>query len=92
MPGLIEEVQRLIEAHPEADYYELQCLRLAADLLALVREVRFGETVPESVLPRMTIDEYVKLPDRFELIEGRVHPKHWDLYAEGERKPAEPRP
>ena len=86
MPTLLAELKELIERHPEADFYELQCLRLAGDLLVLCREELFGERISESIWPRMTRDEYFKLPDRFELIEGRARPKDWEMYVEAQAR------
>ena len=88
MATLLEEVKELIDSHPEANVYELQSLRLAGDLIWLCRRLLFDEEIPESIWPRITVDEYRKMPNRFELLEGRIWPKDWELYEEAERRDA----
>ena len=82
MAILLDEIKELIAKHPEANLYEIQCLRFAGDLLIICKEHLYGEKIPPSEWPLLTIDEYDKMPGRFELIYGRLRPRDWDLYLE----------
>jgi len=76
--SLLDEIHQLREKYAQADRYERMVLDLAASLLELIQEETTG-TPPE----RVTLwnrERYELLPDRFEMLSGRIHPKHWQLY------------
>ena len=80
--SLLDEIYQLREKYAQANRYERMVLDLAASLLELIHEEATG-TPPERVT-LWTFEEYELLPDRFEMLSARVHPKHWQLYADSE--------
>ena len=79
---LLDEIHALQDRYAGANLHERQVLDLAASLLETVYEEETGR--PPDRVTRMTVDDYMEMPNRFELLEGRIRPKHWgyweDLY------------
>jgi hypothetical protein len=79
---ILEEIHALQDRHADANRFERQALDLAASLLEIIYEEETG--CPPDRLTIMASKDYLAMPDRFELIYGRVRPKHWgyweDLY------------
>jgi hypothetical protein len=78
--SLLDEIYQLRKKYAQADRYERMVLDLAASLLELVYEETTGKTPARVTL--WNRERYELLPDRFEMVSGRVHPKHWQLYAD----------
>jgi hypothetical protein len=76
--SLLDEIYQLREKYAQANRYERMVLDLAASLLELIQEETTG-TPPERVT-QWNFERYELLPDRFEMLSGRVIPKHWQLY------------
>jgi len=65
MPGLLEQIYRLQRELPDLDAEEALLLKMAANLF----ESHYNVKDP---LNRLTIDEYEKVPGRWELIGGML--------------------
>jgi hypothetical protein len=63
---LLDEINRLREDPTGMDEYERLLLKMFGNLLESYHEVR----APKS---RLTVDEYVELPGRWELMNGMLH-------------------
>jgi len=61
--------------YADAERYELMALNVAASLLEGIHLATTGN-LPE-VVARWTIDNYHDVPDTFEVLAGRLRPKHW---------------
>ena len=77
---LLDEVHQLQQRYAAAGRYELMALNVAASLLEEIHLTTTGN-LPE-VVTRWTIDNYFDVPDTFEVLNGRLRPKHWKLYSE----------
>ena len=66
MPKLLDEINRLRQELPGLDDHERLLLKMVANLLESHHHVR----APQNTF---TIDEYLKVPDRFELVDGMLH-------------------
>jgi hypothetical protein len=80
---LLDEVHQLQQRHVDAGRYERMVLDLAASLLEAIHQTKTGN-LPEAVT-RWTIDDYLDLPDTFELLDRTLQPKHWKMYSDQKR-------
>lgn len=75
MSPVKQDLLGLLEKHANAEDWERALVRMTLSLFDAVEDPEW--TGEPSV--RFRVDEYFAIPTgRFELIEGRLHPKHWD--------------
>lgn len=75
MSPLKQDLLGLLDKHQDAEDWERTLLRMA---IALFDAVEDPEWTGQPAI-RFRVDEYFALPTgRMELIDGRLHPKHWD--------------
>jgi hypothetical protein len=78
--SLLDDIHELQKRHESADRYERVCLDLAASLLENIEELRTNKQPTQVTI--WNREDYFDLPDRFELIDGRIRPKEWNFYAD----------
>ncbi|MBM3753979.1 MAG: hypothetical protein FJW38_08375 [Acidobacteria bacterium] len=75
MSPVKQDLLELLEKRQDAEDWERALVRMAISLFDLVED---PEWKSEPAV-RFRVHEYHAIPTgRFELIEGRLHPKHWD--------------
>jgi len=73
---LLDELHALQDRLTSLSKYERSILNLAAALAEELYEIETGE--PPDRVTTIPFEEYLTLPDRFELWDGRPRPKHWE--------------
>jgi hypothetical protein len=77
---LLDDVQQLQQRYVDAGRYESTVLKMAASLLEEIHQTKTG-TLPE-VVTRWTFEQFLDVPDTFELWQGRLRPKRWEMYSD----------
>ena len=80
--SIAQSISEIADRHTSAVVYTRATLKLAIALLQMIEA--FPDRPPTPV--KFTIEEYLALPDRFELLEGELYPKHWSLYERGDTR------
>jgi hypothetical protein len=87
---LLDEIHALQDRFVDSNRNERQVLDLAASLLEIIYEEETGG--PPARVTRMATEDYFAMPNRFELLDGRIRPKYWgyweDLYNRKKDDPA----
>jgi len=78
--SLLADIHELQQRHADAGRYERMALDLAASLLEEIHRRTTG-ALPDKVT-LWTDEDYLDLPEVFELVYARVVPKRWNMYAD----------
>ena len=78
--SLLDEIHELQQRYPDAGRYERMALDLAASLLEEIHLESTGALPAKVTLWKE--EDYLDVPDTFELLDSRVVPKHWKMYVD----------
>jgi hypothetical protein len=78
--SLLDEIHDLQRKYEASGRYERMALDLAASLLEEIHETINGDPPPSVTM--WTEADYKDLPEVWELVDGRVVPKRWKMWAD----------